>query len=219
MQNPMDIIKEHPTATLVIVGGLGGAFLLWYIMSRNSSGSAGTVATTTQTLTPAPTGSGSGSGYGAQNNSLLQSILQNQLSGVGGSSGQIPTSPPAISPALTGLGGIVPGYPCIGPTGLPCGIAIPTSPPTVVPTPSTSATSPNAALVRLNDAFQVFKANHVGGTSQQFAQDLAAASGQTPLTPAEALNLNYEHWLVTHPGGTSAEFSQQLRAAAAAKAA
>ena len=203
MQNPMDIIKEHPTATLVIVGGLGGALLLWYIMSRNSSGSAGTVATTTQTLTPAPTGSGSGSGYGAQNNSLLQSILQNQLSGVGGSSG--------IS---TSLSGIEPGAPLIT-----TGIAPSPLPSTTVPTPSTSATSPNAALIRLNDAFQVFKANHVGGTSQQFAEDLAAASGQTPLTPAEALNLNYEHWLVTHPGGTSAEFSQQLRAAAAAKAA
>lgn len=201
MQNPMTIIKEHPTATLVIVGGLGGALLLWYIMSRSS---AGTVATTTQTLTPAPTGSGSGSGYGAQNNSLLQSILQNQLSGVGVSSG--------IS---TSLSGIEPGAPLIT-----TGFAPSPSPSTTVPNlPDVLVQTPNAALIRLNDAFQVFKANHVGGTSQQFAEDLAAASGQTPLTPAEALNLNYEHWLVTHPGGTSAEFSQQLRAAAAAKAA
>lgn len=201
MANPLDMVKEHPVATMVVVGGVGGAALIYYLLSRGTSASTGT-ATTTQTLTPAPTGSGggSGSGMGNANNQLLQTILANQLSGVGS----------GINPSLSGISvpGMIPSSPpkrlCLACNGL----APSTSPPTVSP-----------GAVKLNAAYQTFLANHIGGTSQQFAQDLNAAAGITPLTPAEALNLNYEHWLVSHPGGTSAQFSQQLRAAAAAKAA
>ena len=203
MANPLDMVKEHPVATMVVVGGVGGAALIYYLLSRGSSASTGT-ATTTQTLTPAPTGSGggSGSGMGNANNQLLQTILANQLTAAGS----------GISPTLTGSGSS-------SGTGLfqPSGQPLQTSTPGLAPTTSPPTASPGA--VKLNAAYQTFLANHIGGTSQQFAQDLNAAAGITPLTPAEALNLNYEHWLVSHPGGTSAQFSQQLRAAAAAKAA
>lgn len=195
-ENPVEWVKAHPKATAAVVGVAGlGAFAYW-LLTRNSSSSA------TSGLTP------------------QQYVL----------------SPPTGATTVTGgQSGGGSGYPGVGPRIMPClacgqmikgtcsngGILAALCPSTTVPPPSSPPpnSTPNPALVKLNSAYQVFLANHVGGTSQQFAQDLNAAAGITPLTPAEALNLNYEHWLVSHPGGTSAQFSAQLRAAAAAKAA
>ena len=106
---------------MIIVGGLGGAILIYFILSRSSSSGAATTSGT-QTLTPAPTtGTGSGTGMGATNNALLQAILANQVA----AATPVPNS---------GLWGTSPAILCSA-SGNPCGLAPTPAPKTVVPTP------------------------------------------------------------------------------------
>ncbi len=197
--NPVDWVKAHPKAAAAVVGVAGlGAFGYW-LLTRNQSSSATSGLTPQQYVLSPTTGASTVTGGQSGGASTV----------TGGQSGTNP------------FAGVNPGGLFIKGTCSNGGVLAALCPKTTVPPASSPPpnSTPNPALVKLNTAYVGFLANHVGGTSQQFAQDLNAAAGITPLTPAEALNLNYEHWLVSHPGGTSAQFGAQLRAAAAAKAA
>ncbi|MHB8325453.1 MAG: hypothetical protein ACYDHB_13725 [Candidatus Dormibacteria bacterium] len=206
--NPLDAIRHHETAALVVVGALAGALFIWYLLNRSSSSaSVGTAGTTTQTLTPASTVTGSGSGQGAANNALLQQILSNQVSSSGLSSQVTPSSggvspwasQPAsqISPALSGvpgLGGLTvaqwmaahpgAGAPSIFTSPAPGTPSYPATPQGLAPTTSPATVVPAPASV-------------TSSTSSALS----------------ALNANFLNWKKGYVGGTSQQFSQDLTAA------
>ena len=165
MANPLDMVKEHPVATMVVVGGVGGAALVYYLLSRGSSASTGT-ATTTQTLTPAPSSGGSGVSYGNQNNSLLQAILANQLSGMGS----------GISPTLTGSGSGS-GTGLFQPSGQPLQI----SKSSLAPTTSPSTTVPNAYVSPTYDAQTALNAITTPNGSQLSSMLVNTSTGSPTL--------------------------------------